>query len=189
MFSASYAPFPSLRFGAGVGIALTTLSEVQTFSGQAAEPTTANAFLRNLDGSGSIWNLTATLGVQWDVTENLVVGAMLRTPGLKILQSGNLTYQNVDQRSTPWNQAFFTDRDATFDYRLPLDVSVGVAWRSKAFEAEFDLRYHSAISECTLLASSQPVYTTQAFPGLKNGARTVWNYAFGGRYNLNEAWS
>jgi long-subunit fatty acid transport protein len=202
MFSASYSPFASLRFGAGIGVAITSLSEIQAFSEQVATPTTANAFLRNLDGSGSIWNLTGTLGVQWDATENIVVGAMMRTPGLKITQSGSLTYQNVDNRSTPWNQTFFTDKDATFDYRLPLDVNVGVAWRSKAFEAEFDLRYHSAISEYTLLGSSQPVritttdpvtglpvYTTQPFDGVSNGARTVWNFALGGRYNLNEIWS
>jgi long-subunit fatty acid transport protein len=202
MFSASYSPFSSLRFGAGIGVAITSLSEIQTFSEQVALPTTADAFLRNLDAQGSIWNLTGTLGVQWDATEHIVVGAMMRTPGLKIIQSGSATYQNVDNRSTPWNQTFFTDKDATFDYRLPLDVNVGVAWRSKAFEAEFDLRYHSAISEYTLLASSLPVritttdpatglpvYTTQAFPGVNNGARTVWNYAFGGRYNLNEIWS
>ena len=202
MFSASYSPFASLRFGAGVGVAITSLSEIQTFSEQVATPTTANAFLRNLDGKGSIWNLTGTLGVQWDATENIVVGAMMRTPGLKIIQSGSLTYQNVDNRSTPWNQTFFTDREATFDYRLPLDVNVGVAWRSKAFEAEFDLRYHSAISEYTLLASDKPVavtttdpatglpvYSTQPFPGVTNGARTVWNFALGGRYNLTEVWS
>lgn len=202
MFSASYSPFASLRFGAGIGVAVTSLSEIQTFSGQVATPTTANAFLRNLDGAGSIWNLTGTLGVQWDVTEHIVVGAMMRTPGLKIIQSGNLTYQNMDNLSTPWNQTFFTDKDATFDYRLPLDVNVGVAWRSKAFEAEFDLRFHSAISEYTLFASSQPiritatdpvtglpVYTTQPFPGVSNGARAVWNVAVGGRYNLNEVWS
>ena len=202
MFSASYSPFASLRFGAGVGVAITSLSEIQTFSEQVATPTTANAFLRNLDGKGSIWNLTGTLGVQWDATENIVVGAMMRTPGLKIIQSGSLTYQNVDNRSTPWNQTFFTDREATFDYRLPLDVNVGVAWRSKAFEAEFDLRYHSAISEYTLLASGKPIavtttdpttglpeYSTQPFPGVTNGARTVWNFALGGRYNLNEVWS
>jgi long-subunit fatty acid transport protein len=202
MFSASYAPFASLRFGAGVGVAITSLSEIQAFSIQAATPTTANAFLRSLDGSGSIWNLTGNVGVQWDVTENVVVGAMMRLPGLKMIQSGHLTYQNVDNRSTPWNQTFFTDQDATFDYRLPLDVSAGVAWRSRSFELELDLRYHGAISEYTLFASDKPirvtttdpatgfpVYTTQAFAGVSNGARTVWNYALGGRYNLNEIWS
>jgi len=201
MFSASYSPFESLRLGAGIGVAVTSLSEVQAFSEQVALPTTANAFLRNLDGSGSIWNLTGTLGVQWDATKNIVVGAMMRTPGLKIIQSGNLAYQNLDNRATPWNQTFFNDQDATFDYRLPFDVNVGLAWRSKAFEVEADLRYHGAISQYYLLSSSKPVsitttdaagnpvYTTQPFAGVTNAARTVWNFALGGRYNLNEAWS
>jgi len=201
MFSASYSPFPSLRFGAGIGVAITSLSETQSLSEQVALPTSADAFLRNLDGSGSIWNLTGTLGAQWDVTEHLVLGGMVRLPGLKMIQSGSLTYQDVDNRSTPWNQTFFTDKDATFDYRLPFDVNVGVAWRSKAFEVEGDLRYHGAISQYYLLSSSKPVsitttdvagnpvYTTQPFPGVTNGARTVWNFALGGRYNLDEAWS
>ncbi len=202
MFSASYSPFPSLRFGAGIGVAITTLTEIQALSGQVAAPNTADAFLRNLDGRGTAWNLTGNVGAQWDVTEHVVVGAVMRLPGLKFLQSGNLTYQNMENRSTPWNQTFFTDQDATFAYRLPLDVNVGVAWRSRSFEAEIDLRYHGAISEYTLFASDKPVqitttdpatglpvYTTQPFPAVTNGARTVWNVALGGRYNLNDAWS
>jgi long-subunit fatty acid transport protein len=202
MFSASYSPFPSLRFGAGIGVAITTLTEIQALSGQVAAANTAEAFLRNLDGSGTAWNLTGNVGAQWDVTEHVVVGAVMRLPGLKFLQSGNLTYQNMENRSTPWNQTFFTDQDATFAYRLPLDVNVGVAWRSRSFEAEIDLRYHGAISEYTLFASDKPVqitttdpatglpvYTTQPFPAVTNGARTVWNVALGGRYNLNDAWS
>ena len=201
MFSASYSPFPSLSFGAGLGVAITSLSEIPTLSEQVALPTTANAFLRDLDGSGSIWNLTGTLGVQWDVTENLVLGGMVRLPGLRLIQSGRLTYQDVDNQATPWNQTFFNDQDATFDYRLPFDVNVGLAWRAKAFEAEFDLRYHGAISRYDLLSSSKPVSitttdaagnpvcTTQPFAGVTNGGRTVWNFALGGRYNLNEAWS
>ncbi len=201
MFSASYSPFPSLRFGAGLGVAITSLSEIQTLSEQVALPTSADAFLRTLDGSGSIWNLTGTLGVQWDVTEHLVLGGMARLPGLKMIQSGSLMYQNLDNRATPWNQTFFNDQDATFDYRLPFDVNVGLAWRSRSFEVEADLRYHGAISQYYLLTSSKPVsitttdvagnpvYTTQPFAGVTNGARTVWNVALGGRYNLNESWS
>jgi long-subunit fatty acid transport protein len=201
MFSTSYSPFPSLRFGAGIGVAITSLSEVQSLYQQQPLPTTANAFLRTLDGNGSIWNLTGTLGVQWDLTDNLVVGGMVRLPGLKMLQSGSLMYQQVQNQAAPWNQTFFNDQDATFDYRLPLNVNFGVAWRSKAFEVEADVRYHSAISPYYLLTSTKPVaitttdaagnpvYSTQPFPGVTNGARTVWNYALGGRYNLNEAWS
>jgi long-subunit fatty acid transport protein len=201
MFCASYSPFPSLRFGAGLGLAVTSLTEIQTLSEQLLTPTTANAFLRTLEGRGSAWNLTGNLGVQWDVTANLVLGALVQFPGLKVLRSGRLTYQNVDNNGSPWSQAFFDDQSATFDYRLPLAVSMGLAWRSKAFEVEVDVRYYSAIGDYTLFASDQPVVVTTTgptglpvvtntpFPGVTNGAKAVWNVAVGGRYSLDETWS
>jgi long-subunit fatty acid transport protein len=201
MFSASFSPFPSLRLGAGIGVAITSLSEIQTLSEQVVTPTTANAFLRTLDGGGAVWNLTGNLGVQWDITGNLVLGALVQLPGLKIIQSGRLTYQNVDNSVSPWSQVFFTDQDASFDYRLPFSASVGLAWRSKAFEVEADLRFYAAISDYTLLSSSKPVVTTTTgptgapvvtttpFASVTNGAKAVWNVALGGRYNLDETWS
>ena len=44
-------------------------------------------------------------------------------------------------------------------------------------------------SRATTDAVGNPVHSTQPFPGVTNGARTVWNYALDGRSNLNEAWS
>jgi long-subunit fatty acid transport protein len=201
MFSASFSPFPSLRLGAGIGVAITTLSEIQTLSEQVVTPATANAFLRTLDGGGSVWNLTGNLGVQWDITENLVLGALVQLPGLKIMQSGRLNYQNVDNSASPWSQVFFNDQDASFDYRLPFSATLGLAWRSKAFEVEVDVRYYSGISDYTLLSSDKPVVTTTTGPtgapvvtttpfgGVTNGAKAVWNVALGGRFNLSETWS
>jgi hypothetical protein len=200
-FSVSFAPLRCLRFGAGVGVALTSLSEVQTLSAQVVTATTANAFLRTVDASGSIWDLAGNLGAQWDITSNLVLGAVIRLPGLKLLSSGALTYQNVDNNGTPWSQAFFHDRSATFDYQFPLEVNVGLGWHSKAFELEGDLRYHTAISNYALLASQVPVQVTttgpggvpvvtpQPFPAVQNGAKQVWNWAVGGHVNIGEAWS
>jgi long-subunit fatty acid transport protein len=201
MVSAAWSPFPALRLGAGVGLAITTLTEVQTLSQQLVTPTTANAFLRTLDGGGSVWSLTGDLGLQWDVTENLVVGALVRFPGVRIIQSGRLTYQDVDNGASPWSQTFFSDPDASFDYRLPFSASVGVAWRSREFEVEADLRYYSAISSYALLSSNaevittttgptgSPVVTRTPFDPVMNGARTVWGVALGGRYNLDRSWS
>jgi len=201
MFSASWAPFPSLRLGAGIGVAITSLNEIQTLSEQVVTPTTANAFLRTLDGGGSVWNLTGNLGVQWDISQNLVLGGLIQFPGLKIMQSGRLNYQNVDNSTSPWSQVFFNDQDASFDYRLPFSASLGLAWRSKDFEVEADVRYYAGISDYTLLSSDKPVVTTTTgatglpvvtttpFAGVTNGARSVWNFAVGGRYNVNETWS
>ena len=136
------------------------------FRAGRAAPTTANAFLRNLDGSGSIWNLTGTLGVAVGRHGAPRPGSHdPACPASRSSRAGASSYQNVDNRATPWNQTFFNDQDATFDYRLPFDVNVGLAWRSKAFEVEADLRYHGAISEYYLLSSSKPVSITTTDAG------------------------
>lgn len=190
-----------LRVGAGIGVALTSLSEVQTLSGQAVTTTAANAFLRTLEAAGSIWDLIGNFGLQWDLTPNLVLGALVRFPGLKLLSSGALTYQNVDNDGTPWSQVFFHDRDATFDFQLPLEVNFGLGWHSRLFELEADVRYHAATSDYALLSSRVPVQvattgpgglpmvTQTAFPSVNNGAKQVWNWAVGGHVNLGEAWT
>ena len=201
MISVAFAPVSCLRIGVGVGFAITSLSEVQTLSAQDVTASTANAYLRTLDASGSIWNLTGNLGVQWDITPNLVLGAVMRLPGIKLISSGRLTYQNVDNNGTPWSQVFFKDGEATFDYKVPLDVNVGLGWHSAVFGVEADLRYHTAISDYLLFSSPNlvqvtttasngtPLVTTHPFPGVQNGTKQVWNWAVGGRVNVNESWS
>jgi len=199
--SVALAPARGLRVGAGVGIAITSLSEVQTISAQNLATTTANAFLRDLQANGSIWNLTGNLGLQWDITQNLMLGVTVRFPGLKITSSGSIVAQNVDNNGTFWSQRFFRDEDAAFDFKLPWDVNFGLGWSSPAFGVEADLRYHSAVSSYAMFDSQQtvqivttaangtPVVTAQPFPTVQNGAKVVWNWAIGGRVNVSEAWS
>jgi hypothetical protein len=201
MVSVALALSHSLRVGAGVGIAITSLSEVQTISAQNLTTTAAGAFLRDLEAGGSIWNLTGNLGLQWDITQNLMLGVMVRFPGLKITSSGSIIAQNVDNNGTLWSQRFFRDRDASFDFKLPWDVNFGLGWKSRVFGVEADLRYHSAISSYAMFDSQQtvevvttapngtPVVTNQPFPTVQNGAKPVWNWAIGGRVNFGEAWS
>jgi hypothetical protein len=200
-FAVAFGPLPCLRFGVGVGVALTALDEVQTLSAQLTTATTANAFLRSLIGSGSAWDLTASFGGQWDILQTLVLGVSVRLPGVKIFSSGSLVYQNVDNNGTPWSNVFFRDRQASFDYKLPLDVNFGLGWHSESFALEADVRYHSAISDYALLSSQNkvqvtttgpggvPVVTQQPFPSVTNGAKAVWNWAVGARVNVTKAWS
>jgi long-subunit fatty acid transport protein len=200
--SAAWAALDNLRFGAGLGVAITSLSQTQILSQRAADSdTTAAASLRTVDATGVTWGAQATFGVQWDITEHLLVGASLATPTLQILQTGSLAYQSMEADGTPWNQAYFRDPDATFAYRLPLTVNFGLAWRDKKFEVEVDVRYHSAIPQYTLLGSTQkvetvttgpdglPVHTFSPLPALTYGASAVWNVAVGGHYSLDESWS
>jgi hypothetical protein len=117
------------------------------------------------------------------------------------MSSGALTYQDVDNNGTPWSQVFFRDRQASFDYRLPLEVNVGLGWHSRLFELEADVRYHGALSTYALFSSQVPVQVTStgpgglpvvtqtAFPAMTNGSKQIWNWAVGGHVNIGDSWS
>jgi long-subunit fatty acid transport protein len=208
--SAAWAPLPSLRLGAGFGVAITSISQTQILSMRGPQAAGETSILRSADGTGTTWGGQGSLGVQWDVTERLVAGASLRTPTFTILRTGSLAYQNVEiVQSAPGQtpagpttyESYFADPNASFTYKLPWNVNVGLAWREARFDVEVDLRFHSAIPQYTLLGSSQPIIRTTSFagggqvsvpvpfPGLTYGASAVWNVAIGGRYQLDEAWS
>ncbi len=203
--SVAWAALPSLRFGAGVGVAITSISQTQILSMRSDPALFDAAVLRSADGTGTTWGGQGSLGVQWDVTDRLVAGASLRTPTFTIIRTGSLSFQNVEtvnSTSGPATyQSYFDDPDATFSYHLPLNVNFGLAWREPRFDVEIDVRYHSSIPRYAMVASNQPVQgittyadgsqerTTTPFAGLDYGAATVWNFAIGGRYQLDEAWS
>jgi len=203
--SAAWAVLPSLRLGAGVGVAITSISQTQILSMRSDPAIVDASILRTADGTGTTWGGQGSLGVQWDVTDRLVAGASLRTPTFTILRTGSLSYQNVETINSATGpatyQSYFNDPNASFSYHLPLTVNVGLAWREPRFDVEIDVRYHSSIPEYVLLGSSQPVQqivtyadgqqerTTAPFPGLNYGADAVWNFAIGGRYQLDPSWS
>jgi long-subunit fatty acid transport protein len=200
--SAAWGPWKFLRFGAGLGVAITSISQTQVLSERAVnDPLTAVASLKTADGTGTTWGLQGTFGVQWDISEQFAFGASLATPTLSFIQTGSLTYQSNTSTGQPWDQVYFRDPSASFAYHLPLNVNFGLAWRHKKFEAEVDVRFHSAIPSYTLLGSSQkvefvttgpdglPVHDFRPFPGLTYGAAQVWNVAMGGHYTLDESWS
>jgi long-subunit fatty acid transport protein len=199
--SAAWVPFSFLRVGAGLGVAITSLAQTQILSVRSSDPQLAGAALQTADLTGTTWGAQATFGLQWDISEHFTVGASLRTPTLAFLTTGSLTYQSMATGGISEDQTYFRDSQASFAYRIPLNVNFGLAWRAGRFEAEVDVRYHSAIAEYALLSSTQrvetvttgpdglPVHTFTPFPGLYYGAAAVWNVAAGGHYRLDDAWS
>ncbi len=203
--SAAWAVLPSLRLGAGFGVAITSISQAQSLSMRGVNSGQATSILRTADGTGTTWGGQGTLGAQWDVTSRLIAGACLRSPTFTILSTGSLSYQNVEVTQSPAGpttyESYFSDPNAKFTYKLPWSANVGLAWREPRFDVEVDLRFHTAIPQYTLLASNQMLKQTTSFPGgnqsykevpfpgLMYGATAVWNVAVGGRYQLDEAWS
>jgi long-subunit fatty acid transport protein len=203
--SAAWAPLPTLRLGAGFGVAITSISQAQTLSMQGATATGPTSSLRAVDGTGATWGGQGSLGVQWDVTERLAFGASLRTPTFTIIRTGSLTYQEISSQASATGpstrETYFSDPNASFRFNLPWTVNAGLAWREPRFDVEVDVRFHSAIPQYLLVASSQPIVTVERpagggtnrteapFLGLTYGATAVWNVAIGGRYQLDPSWS
>lgn len=204
--SAAWSALPSLRLGAGFGVAITSIFQTQILSVTTDPPyPTDFSVLRTADGTGTTWGGQGSLGVQWDVTERLLFGASLRTPTFTIIRTGGLTFQDSTithgTAGPTTDETYFNDPDATFTYKLPLSLAFGLAWREPRFDVEVDVRFHSAIPKYFLLSSEQPVTivravpgggqttTTTPFPGLTYAANAVWNFSVGGRYQLDEAWS
>ena len=199
--SAAWVPWRFLRFGAGLGVAVTSLAQTQVLSVRNSDPLLAGAALQTADLTGTTWGAQGTFGVQWDISEHFTVGASLRTPTLAFITTGSLTYQSMASGGASGVQTYFRDPQAAFAYRIPLNVNFGLAWRGGRFEAEVDVRYHSAIAEYALLSSPKlvetvttgpdgpPVHTFSPFPGLLYGAAAVWNLAAGGHYRLDDSWS
>ncbi len=59
------------------------------------------------------------------------LGAVLRTPGVRILPGGSFNVDVVDQRGAVSNQlTFFDSTNITFKYEVPLEAAVGYQFGS-----------------------------------------------------------
>ncbi|HET8734057.1 MAG TPA: hypothetical protein VFM45_09835, partial [Anaeromyxobacteraceae bacterium] len=143
--SAAWAPLPTLRVGAGFGVAITSISQAQTLSVVGATVAGPTSSLRAVDGTGATWGGMGTLGLQWDVTERLVFGASMRTPTFSIIRTGSLTYQEISTQASATGpstqETYFSDANASFRFNMPWTVNAGLAWREPRFDVEVDVRF------------------------------------------------
>jgi hypothetical protein len=92
-FSVGWALAPSLRLGGSIEFPYTSLSSTGELSGEITDATSSRSTLRTLAATGSVLHLRGTFGVQWDVLSWFKLGALVRTPGLKIKTSGSSQYE------------------------------------------------------------------------------------------------
>ena len=196
-FSVGWAALPSFRFGASIEFPYTSLSNTGKLSGEITDATSSRATLRTLAVNGSALHVVAALGVQWDPLSWLKLGALVRTPGLKIKTSGTFQYEALSTPATGTRQVFFQDKDADFQYKLPLEVALGAAFEFGPVGFEIDVRWHDGTNPYALYSSTKvgrivdtstgtPVISDLAFPGVSYRARQVWNGGVGAHVALSQ---
>jgi hypothetical protein len=199
----AYSVDPLFRLGFALAFPNTSASGQTALTTALTASTSINSSVRTLGFSGNATHVLAVLSTQWDPLPWLSLGAVVKTPGLRILSGGSITYQaQATQQGTTGPQqvteTFLRDTSATFDYRMPLEIDGGFAVRFGRVEFELDLRWHQASGTYTAFASnvpgqvvttsagSAPVVTTTPFPPQVWGTLGILNGSIGGRYRLNQ---
>jgi hypothetical protein len=184
----------TVRLGAGGGLSHTSFSDQETFSGNLPISGRDAQFVSGFRASGDVYHVALSAGVQWDAAPRLTLGAVVRAPGLRIASSSLITYESATQGGGLATSAYFRDDSGAFEYKLPLELSAGVAYRLGPVQAEIDVRYHASAGQYTLYRSARPLQvtnqnpdgttsqSTQPFTDLTYSSRAVTNVAAGASY-------
>lgn len=197
--NAGYSNGGAWRFGGGILCDVLTLRNVQSLSFRRETGSHVETLVASNRASAGQGSLRLGLGVQADISEEVKFGAVLRTPGVQIVPSGSFSADFVYQRGAASVQASFFDGETTdFEYRLPFEGTLGLAWVTSAFELEVDVKAQSAVSRYDGFSSPSSVVfiedagdgsgarvTLTPFPGRAFSGRSIVNVSAGGHVNLD----
>ena len=193
----AWAPVKSFRLGVSGGLATTNFNSKVSLSGAVTQAGQPGQFLSTLRTNGSDNAIVFGIGAQWDVVAGLTIGALIRPPGIRMGGSSTVTHESNYLLPVGSTAAYFRDEAGEFQYKLPLEASAGLSYRFGAWELEFDLRYHDAVSQYDFYRSNVPyqvltqtaagpVNTTAPPPVIPYSAKRVFNGAFGGNVRVWE---
>jgi long-subunit fatty acid transport protein len=194
--SVGYRATDRVRLGVGLGLSITSLKQHQDIMVRASGPNAGRTLRRTFITDGSTYHGLAHAGVQWDVTDAFSVGGTLQSSGWRISGSSHLLYAFGDYTANGFDDAAFAEDEAKFDYRLPIVLGAGAAYRFGRGALEVDVRYYGAEDPHAIfetdtagrrvVADSAGTTTTSLpFRPTPNEWREVVNVAVGGNYQLS----
>jgi len=197
-FAIGWAVSSSVRLGASIEFPYTSISNEGELSGELTTATASQGSIQNVALGGSTLDMVAVVGAQWTALPWLQLGLLFRSPGLKLLSSGAVDYESLTAANGASHHVFFDDPDARFEFRTPMEISLGAAVDVGPVELELDIRWHDGTHTYQLLSSDQtgrvvdtssgaPVVSTFAFGGVPYRARPVLNGSLGGHVTLTPA--
>jgi len=191
------------RLGGTLAVANTSLQSVGSIGKQLLLPDGLDAALAERRVSGSITQLRLTGGAQYQLTDEILFGAVLRSPGLTLFRSGDYSYDAVATDGAATASLSFFDPKPRFDYHLPFQATVGAALVRDRFQLELDVLFSAGTSTYDLFSSERsatyifdagqggpPVVQEVPFGQVVSDTRAVVNVALGGSYALtkNKVW-
>jgi hypothetical protein len=145
------------RYGVAVAAEFTSLGKDQTASDILKTQTGMAALVGSSHFSGEVVHLRLTAGVQRDLSDAWKLGATIRTPGVAIYTAGVATLDALATAQPQNTSVYLFAPEARFQYRVPLQATVGLAYVHKRFEAEISLRGSAGQSSYLMFSSDAPV--------------------------------
>lgn len=190
------------RVGASLDANYLSMQRNETVTDRLAPPGGAAPALaqqsQNVSGRGA--NLALSLGVQWQPTGWLSLGALVITPGLHVYGSSAVTYESQSLGLDGVTVATtLRDKHATYEYYVPVQVNLGAAVSGALGALEVDVRYHASQPAYVVSSTTAPVTVTVVRPDgsfqvtnlmppwYTAAGRTVVNVAAGGRLAVSSA--
>jgi hypothetical protein len=195
--SAGYDSKKGWRLGGGLTFMYTSLKMTQTVSDRIAEPTGLRTLLVSSIVRGSDMKVGAVGGFQADLKTHIRVGAVVRTSGFSIYRSGTATLDGTDKNGSASEGSSFFDPHAEFHYKLPIELTGGIAWVATRGEIETAIHGYTSVSPYSLISSpvqailyhddglgGPPTFTQQPFAGLTSASKAIANVSVGGHYKV-----
>jgi hypothetical protein len=188
------------RFGFALAAEFTSLEKDQTASDSLQTQTGLSSLVGSSHFSGNAAHLRLTAGVQRDLSNEWKLGATIRTPGVAIHSAGAATVDGVAAARSQNASVYLFAPDAGFQYKIPLQAAVGLAYVRARFEAEISVLGSASQSPYSLFSSDAPVTVvtgdgrggspvTQVTPwtGVTSYPRGFADVALGGHALLTES--
>ena len=194
-----YADGGPWRFGGTLAIANTNLHTNGSLAESIVESNGLSAGQASQRVSGSITQLRVTGGAQYQLTPEILLGAIARSPGVTLFRSADYSADAVASAGDASASFSFFDPKPRFDYKLPFQLVAGAALDRGRWELEVDVMFSTGTSSYDLFSSDQtgililddgqggpPVVEQVPFGDVVSENRAVFNVAFGGSYALTE---
>ncbi len=198
---AGYTPDKKLRFGGSIDIELTRMNEVQSVNDRILGPPTLTSLLVSSYSRADFVHLRGTFGMQYDISDKLFVGGVLKTPGVTLTHGGQAGFDatlsgTLDSGPISTNLSYY-DGGPTLQYKVPFEFAAGVAYVAGKATVEGDFRLtqgfgtyeyfapNRTITGIVQRGSDQPYGVEGDFRTYSIDSKSVFDVRIGARYELS----
>ena len=196
---AGYTPDKKLRFGGSIDVELTRINQAQSVNDRILATPRATSLLVASYSNAAFTHLRATFGMQYDLSEKITIGGVVKTPGISLSNGGSAGMDATLYKNGTTTNLSYYDGSPTMQYKMPFEFAAGMAYNVGRMTVEGDVRVTQGGGVYDFFApnrtvtgivdnggTSVPQAVETAFRTYKLDQRSVVDVRVGGRYELSE---